>query len=42
VVGQSWYGPPLARDAKDPKKAKGPQKYLGEFVLIQNYEKPSS
>jgi len=39
VVGQSWYGPLAAKqDSKNPEV--GPRKYLGEFVLIQNYEKP--
>lgn len=38
VVGQSWYGP--ASKSQDPKNpGVAPRKYLGEFVLIQNYDK---
>ncbi|KAG0585128.1 hypothetical protein KC19_3G260800 [Ceratodon purpureus] len=37
VVGQSWYGSmSKSQDPKNPGVA--PRKYLGEFVLIQNYE----
>lgn len=37
VVGQSWHG--SFPEKQDPKKpGVGPRKYLGEFVLIQNYE----
>jgi hypothetical protein len=32
LVGQSWYG-------ASPTKEMSPRKYLGEFVLIRNFEK---
>ncbi|XP_024392645.1 uncharacterized protein [Physcomitrium patens] len=41
VVGQSWYGSASGSEVSRNSEL-GPRKYLGEFLLIQNYAKVSS